>query len=332
MWTPKTNCIQLFVALAITALFAAQSPASEFLMAHGYHPQSEIGKWAEAFGKCAEAGGNIRVRIASGRNVASPRRIVDNFVEGRIDIAIAPATFFVGSWPGLRALTVPGLVAEPRRLATISNDDVTIKNIERSLGGAKALGLLGVGWRHALLVGAAGKLDVLEQATIRTYSDTAGAGLAELGAKTFKAPASEVGFMMHTGVADGALVGVGLARRLLSEGIAQTMYWDETYSPFVDAVLLAMSPMAKRLVGESLVEQLRRECRRTTEEYNKAEVMYMSKVDDLAGRLGQVTVKYFDAADRLKLRETFRKLEKKSTVYENPAFKQIMDALRIRQQ
>lgn len=286
---------------------AAPVNAGALVFGHSFHTASAVGKWARDYGACVAQRYPVHVDLLGSRSLGSGRSLAYQLSRGGVDMAIVSASTLQEVWPQLRALTVPGLVEDPRRLVGRTNKRDVLRQIEQTAQEYQRPNIVNIGWRYAVLVGVDNKLErSVQGARIRPYNEASREALDRLGAHPVAVRTSALTEALRSGYLDGALVGVDTAQRLVDRDAVNRVYVDWDFLPFADALLLIVSDRAARLYGGRLPDELRYLCVGATEGFNKAELGRVRSLEDIARRKKQLRV--FEGRSRDTWRSAFEKV------------------------
>ncbi len=288
---------------------ATNALAGGLTFAHGYQEDSDFGRWARNFIECATSRSGIHVEMypagAVGRSWELPQRLLS----GQIDMAMVPATAMERFYPGLAALSSPGLVTDPDALARVTSRPDLLRQIEKQLEGKLPLRLLGIGWSPGVLIGN-DRIADLRGAKIRSFGMTSSV-FSELGAIEVQMSSSEVPSAVRYGVLDGAVVSLDMAESLVAKGGVDSIVLAEDFSPFTYPLLLVINGQSAEVFGHDLPEMVIAECDQVTFEFNAEQAARMSALVATARGAG-VTVVDPDELGRAVWNDAFEKAWQRS--------------------
>ena len=284
----------LSVAIAIWGVHLPgnKAQAGGLVLAHAYPEGSATDQWAREFGQCAQERTGQYVEIVPDRLVGEPLEIAARVVHGDMDMAILPAWAANEFWPGAKALTLPGVMTNSNTVLNWSNNADVLQAIQEGLDEYRSVSVVALGWQYGLLVGGARSmqgwqgLQGFDGARVASYSSEVSAMLNELGAEPVEYSWYDSLSALEWGELDGLFVPAEWADRLVTDGIAGSIYYTENFVPFKEAQLVVFGGEAAEVFGSELIEELRSECGFVSDKYNGQQIEQMQRLVERASRAG----------------------------------------------
>lgn len=286
----KHTTIATAFALAV-AIVASNSIAlaSGFVLAHAYPENSSLGMWARDFQRCAEEKEGIFIEVIPSRLVGGSREIAEDVFHGKLDMAILPASAASSFWPAAKALTLPGVMAKREALLEYSNEAEFVWSIEKAIGRDWPVHVIGIGWRHAVLMARPTIVDGIAGHRIHSYSDATSAMLHKLGATVPKWRYSyDAISAWKVGEIDGIFMDAKFVQLSLERGVFSSrdvVYMDDSYFPFKEAQLLVMDAKSVNS-DDGIAKDLRWKCGNVSDNFNEREIGQLSALRKSAHAVG----------------------------------------------
>ena len=325
-----TRAVLFAVGLAIGAC-SNGAMAREFVLAHTYSEESNLGIWARDFQQCVKDKEDIVVEIIPSQLIGDSMEIAESVFHGELDMAILPASIASYFWPAAKALTLPGVLAEESTLMEYSNENQFVESVEKAIARDWPVHIMGIGWRHAVFAGNSSVIDGLSGHRIYSYSDEVSTMLRKLGAVVAERSNTwDAIYAWKSGLVDGMFLDSQFVRMSLDEGLfsdQDVIFLDDTYVPFKEAQLLLMNPRSSRGHLSEIADRLRWSCRNVSDDFNRRGIDRLREIQRLADFNG-IRVEALVTGHESEWREAIEASWNESIVSSRGAVKGVLDILR----
>ena len=282
--------LQTALLMVAVYLYSDCALAKRLSLAHTFPVESAVDNWAHDFQTCVSDSTGDYVDVIPSGMIGGAVELAGEVFSGQLDMAIVPAWAASNFWPPAAALALPGVMSSPQTIKEYSNSEPFLESIEDVLARQWPVNIMGIGWRHAMLVSAQTGIHDLTGSRVLSYSSAVSSMLEELGARSVAYKGFVDYSALTSGQIDAMFVGVEAARSLVDENIARSIFFDDSFLPFKEAQLMVLSRRATEDLGTDIVEQLRSECGGIADQYNQWEVDSLMDVASRARSMGVALV------------------------------------------
>lgn len=243
--------------------------AGGITFAHPYPVRSDIGQWAEEFGRCIEERLDVYVETYGGGKLGYSDELTIAIKTGQIEIAMLPVARLARSWPALEILSAPGLVTTPEQVSRLLEDRDLMKDMDSMGAEASGFHVVGLGWRYGTLIGSEEILDDIGGIKVSVYGGSWGQVLERLGARGMRIAPYDIPAALQHGAVDGALTSVGFAEEISNQVRIEAIAWSDDFTPVMSPIAIVLSADAAKSWGYELLSGIRAECNEVSIQFNK---------------------------------------------------------------